>query len=283
MLDKIIDGKSISQFIKSEIKQRVGDIVNTGGAVKLAVVVVEGDISSKIYANSNKKACDKIGIETEIIELLNNTEQVELLSLIDDLNERKDINGIIVQMPLPNHIDEDEVFKRIKSEKDVEGVNPYNIGMLSIGKATFAPCTAQGVIELIKRSNIEIEGKNCVVIGRSNIVGKPISMLLLNESGTVTTCHSKTLNLREVCRSADILVASVGKAKFVTSDMVKDGAIIVDVGIHRLEDNSLCGDVDFDSCIEKASLITPVPGGVGAMTVAMLMRNSVKAYEQQKF
>lgn len=281
MIDKIIDGKEISRQIKDEVRNEVNSIKSNGGRVKLAVVVVDGNKASQIYAINNRKSCEKVGIETITIELPNNVEESQLIEEIEILNERKDVNGILVHVPLPKHINEEKVLQKINPKKDMDGFHPYNIGMLSLGKPIFKPCTPAGVIELIKRMNIEIIGKNCVVIGRSNIVGKPISMLLLEEHGTVSICHSKSEDLERICTEADILIAAVGRPKFIKSNMIKEGATVIDVGIHRLQDNSICGDVDFNDCKTKAGLITPVPGGVGPMTIAMLMQNCVRAYRKQ--
>ncbi len=226
---------------------------------------------------NKKKACEYIGIRSLSYELPGETTEEELLDTIKELNNRKDVNGILVQLPLPGHIDEDRVLLAIDPEKDVDGFHPVNVGNLSIGRPGYVSCTPAGVIQLLKRSGVEIEGKECVVLGRSNIVGKPMAMLLTRENGTVTVCHSRTRNLQEITRRADILVVAIGKPKFVTRDFVKDGAVVIDVGIHRNEDNKLCGDVDFDSAAEHTAAITPVPGGVGPMTIAMLMHNCVEA------
>ena len=247
----------------------------------LAVIIVGDDPASRIYVNNKKKACEACGIYSEEHALKADTTEKELLELIDSLNKRKDINGILVQLPLPKGIDSEKVLLSILPEKDVDAFHPVNVGKIMIGNFDFLPCTPAGVMELIHLTGIEVSGKECVVVGRSNIVGKPQAMLLLHENGTVTICHSRTKDLKEVCRRADILVAAVGKPKFITADMVKEGAVVIDVGMDRDENGKLCGDVDYDSVAEIASAITPVPGGVGPMTIAMLMKNTVKAAEIQ--
>ena len=271
---KLIDGKAISGMIKDELKEYVAEN-GLGERICLAVVQVGEDPASKVYVNNKKKACQYIGIGSESYELDGETSQEELLSLIDRLNGDERITGILVQLPLPSHINEDTVIRRISPSKDVDGFHPMNVGALSIGEKGFVSCTPAGIIELLKRSNIEIEGKECVVVGRSNIVGKPMAMLLLRENGTVTVCHSRTVNLKEVCRRADILIVAIGKPGFINREYVKEGAAVIDVGIHRKEDGSLCGDVDFEDVEPVAGAITPVPGGVGPMTIAMLMNNCV--------
>jgi methylenetetrahydrofolate dehydrogenase (NADP+)/methenyltetrahydrofolate cyclohydrolase len=277
----LIDGKAIAEQIKQEVLADVNKIKASGGEPSLAVIIVGADPASQVYVGNKKKACEYTGIKSLSYELPEETAESELISLIETLNQSKNVNGILVQLPLPKHINEERVLLTINPDKDVDGFHPYNVGLLSVGAGRLISCTPAGVIELIKRSGISVEGKNCVVIGRSNIVGKPAAYLLLKENGTVTICHSRTKNLAEICRSADILVAALGKPKFVTAEMIKDGAVIIDVGIHRLEGKKLCGDVDFDGCKEKASYITPVPGGVGPMTIAMLMKNCVEAYHMQ--
>ena len=277
----IIDGKAISTDIKNEVKAKTEKLKDKGVVPCLAVVLVGEDPASQVYVRNKKKACEYCGIKSLNYELSADTTEDELLSLIDELNENKECNGILVQLPLPKHIDENKVLLRIKPEKDVDGFHPYNVGLLSIGKAELKACTPAGCIELIKRSGVDITGKNCVVVGRSNIVGKPVSMLLLSENGTVTTCHSKTRDIGSVCREADILVAAVGIPKFIKGDMVKDGVVVIDVGINRMENGKLCGDVDFEEVEKKASYITPVPGGVGPMTIAMLMNNCITACKRQ--
>lgn len=273
---RLIDGKLISTQIKDELKAEVAALKEKGIVPCLAVIQVGNDPASSVYVNNKKKACAYIGIESLAYELEENISQEELLGIIDELNHNDIVNGILVQLPLPKHIDEEAVIKSIAPEKDVDGFHPETVGNMCIGSKGFLPCTPAGVIQLLKRSNIEIEGKECVVIGRSNIVGKPMALLLLRENGTVTITHSRTKDLKEITKRADILVAAIGKPKFVTADYVKEGAVVIDVGIHRNADNKLCGDVDFDDVIHKVSAITPVPGGVGPMTIAMLMNNCVE-------
>lgn len=277
----IIDGKKISQEIKDEVKEKVEQLSKKGIQPCLAVILVGDDPASQVYVRNKKRACEYCGIKSLNYELPEETTEEELLALVDELNNSKECNGILVQLPLPKHIDENKVLLKIKPEKDVDGFHPYNVGLLSIGKADLKACTPAGCIELIKRSGVDITGKNCVVVGRSNIVGKPVGMLLLSENGTVTTCHSKTKNMSDICKSADILVVAIGKEKFIKADMVKEGAVVIDVGINRMENGKLCGDVDFDEVEKKASLITPVPGGVGPMTIAMLMNNCLIACKKQ--
>lgn len=277
---QLIDGKLISTQIKDELKVEVADLKAKGVTPCLAVIQVGSDPASCVYVNNKKKACAYIGIESLSYELEENISQEELLTIIDELNHNEMVNGILVQLPLPKHIDENTVIHAIAPEKDVDGFHPETVGNMCIGSKGFLPCTPAGVIQLLKRSNIEIEGKECVVIGRSNIVGKPMAMLLLRENGTVTITHSRTKDLKEITKRADILVAAIGKPKFVTAEYVKEGAVVIDVGIHRNENNKLCGDVDFDDVIEKVSAITPVPGGVGPMTIAMLMNNCVETVRQ---
>ena len=274
---KLIDGKQISKEIKDELKELVAKKKEEGLKATLAVIQVGTDPASTVYVGNKKKACEYIGIRSLAYELPEETTQEELLGLIDQLNKDDSVNGILVQLPLPNHMCEDDVIKRIDPKKDVDGFHPQSVGSLSIGQKGFVSCTPAGVIQLLKRSGIEIEGKECVVLGRSNIVGKPMALLLLRENGTVTICHSKTKDLKEVTKRADILVVAVGKPKMVTAEYVKEGAVVIDVGIHRMENQKLCGDVDFDSVEPVASYITPVPGGVGPMTIAMLMNNCVEA------
>lgn len=277
----IIDGKKISQEIKDEVKAKAEQLKAAGIEPCLAVILVGEDPASRVYVRNKKRACEYCGIKSLSYELPESTTEEELLALVDKLNNDKSCNGILVQLPLPKHINEEKVLLKIKPEKDVDGFHPYNVGLLSIGSADLKACTPAGCIELIKRSGIDICGKNCVVVGRSNIVGKPVGMLLLAENGTVTTCHSKTKNMAEVCANADILVVAIGKEKFIKADMIKEGAVIIDVGINRMEDGKLCGDVDFDEAVTKAGYITPVPGGVGPMTIAMLMNNCITACEKQ--
>lgn len=276
-MSRIIDGKAIATQIKEELKEEVALLGKDGVTVGLAVILVGDDAASSIYVNNKKKACEYVGIRSVSYELSKDTSQEELLALIDRLNHDDTVNGILVQLPLPAHIDEETVITAISSDKDVDGFHTESAGRLLVGKKGFLPCTPAGIIQLIRRSGFTIEGKECVVIGRSNIVGKPMAVLLLRENGTVTVAHSKTENLKEVASRADILVVAVGKPKFITADYVKEGAVVIDVGIHRLEGKKLCGDVDFDDVQEKAAAITPVPGGVGPMTIAMLMANCVEA------
>lgn len=273
---QLIDGKLISAQIKDELKAEVAQMKEKGINPCLAVIQVGNDPASSVYVNNKKKACAYIGIESLSYELEETVSQDALLELIFELNENEKVNGILVQLPLPKHIDENAVIEAIIPSKDVDGFHPETVGNMCIGTRGFLPCTPAGVIQLLKRSNIEIEGKECVIIGRSNIVGKPMAMLLLRENGTVTITHSRTKDLKEVTKRADILVVAIGKPKFVTKDFVKKDAVVIDVGIHRNEDNKLCGDVDFDDVVEKVSAITPVPGGVGPMTIAMLMNNCVE-------
>lgn len=278
----IINGKIISDRIKEELKEKVAKLTENNTYVKLAVIQVGNDKASSVYVQNKKKACEYIGIGSESFELEVNTTEDELIAIVNELNNRDDINGILVQLPLPSHIDEDKILQTISAEKDVDGFHPMNVGALCLGTDGFVSCTPAGIIELLKRSDISIEGKECVVVGRSNIVGKPMSMLLLKENGTVTVCHSRTNELKEVTKRADILIVAIGKAKFITKEYIKEGAVVIDVGIHRNEENKLCGDVDFDDVIEHVSAITPVPGGVGPMTIAMLMSNCVKSASRSK-
>lgn len=276
---KLIDGKKISGEIKDELKEKVAQLKEQGIEVTLAVIQVGNDPASTVYVGNKKKACAYIGIRSLAYELPGETTQEELLALVRELNDRKDVNGILVQLPLPAHIDEDIVIRTIAPEKDVDGFHPQSVGLLSIGQKGFVSCTPAGIIQLLKRSGVEIDGRECVVVGRSNIVGKPMAMLLIRENGTVTVCHSHTKDLKEVTRRADILVVAIGKRQFITADYVKEGATVIDVGMHRKEDGKLCGDVDFDSVEPVAGAITPVPGGVGPMTIAMLMNNCVSSVE----
>lgn len=278
---KIIDGKAISLEIKNEVKKEVETLLEKGIKPCLAVILVGENPASQVYVRNKKKACEYVGIKSLSYELSSETREDELLKLIDSLNKNSECNGILVQLPLPNHIDEDKVLLAIDPKKDVDGFHPYNVGLLSIGNAVLKACTPAGCIELIKRSGIDISGKKCIVVGRSNIVGKPVSMLLTAENATVTLCHSKTKNIEEEIRKGDIIIAAVGKPNFIKGDMISEGAVIIDVGINRLESGNLCGDVDFEECSEKASFITPVPGGVGPMTIAMLMKNCVSACKSQ--
>ncbi len=276
-----IDGKAVAAKIRAQVAQDVEALKARGICPGMAVVLVGDDPASKIYVNNKKKACAETGIYSEEHLLPAETTQEELLALIEKLNADEKIHGILVQSPLPKHLDEKLVVEHIDPRKDVDAFHAYNVGKIMIGDFTFLPCTPAGVIELIRSTGVPIEGKNCVVVGRSNIVGKPMAMLLLHNNGTVTICHSRTKNLAEICRGADILVAAVGKPKFITADMVKPGAVVIDVGMDRDENGKLCGDVDFDAVEPIASYITPVPGGVGPMTIALLMKNAVRAAEIQ--
>ncbi len=278
---QLIDGKKISAEIKEEVKAKVAEYKEQGVDITLAVIQVGNDPASSVYVGNKKKACEFVGIRSLSYELPEETTQEELLNLVKELNERADVNGILVQLPLPKQIDEETVLNTISPLKDVDGFHPMNVGALCIGKAGFVSCTPAGIIELLKRSNVEIAGKECVVIGRSNIVGKPMALLLLRENGTVTVTHSRTADLKEVTSRADILVVAIGKPKMITADYVKEGAVVIDVGIHRDANNKLCGDVDFDNVADKCSAITPVPGGVGPMTIAMLMKNCVESVALQ--
>lgn len=273
-MGKRIDGKAISQMVKDELKERVKK-ENIDAC--LAVIQVGNDPASTVYVGNKKKACEYIGIRSLSYELPEETKEEELLELIGELNGRADVDGILVQLPLPSHMDEDKVIKTISPQKDVDGFHPQSVGALSIGQPGFVSCTPAGVIQLLKRSGVEIEGKECVIVGRSNIVGKPMALLMLRENATVTVCHSRTKDLKEVTKRADILIVAIGKPKFITKDYVKEGVVVIDVGIHRGSDNKLCGDVDFDEVEPVTSAITPVPGGVGPMTIAMLMNNCVEA------
>lgn len=274
---QIIDGKAISARIKDELKEEVARKKAEGKQITLAVIQVGNDPASTVYVGNKKKACAYIGIDSVSYELPEETSQDELLALIDKLNEDPKITGILVQLPVPDHIDEDTIIRRISPQKDVDGFHPMSVGALCIGEKGFVSCTPAGVIKLLEYSGIEIAGKECVVIGRSNIVGKPMALLLLRENGTVTVCHSKTKDLKEVCKRADILVVAIGRPKMINEEYIKDGAVVIDVGIHRMDNGRLCGDVDFDRVVDKCSAITPVPGGVGPMTIAMLMYNVVNA------
>ena len=273
----IIDGKQISADIKEELKQEVARLKEVGHSCCLAVIQVGSDPASSVYVGNKKKACAYIGIESLAYELPEETTEEELLAIIEQLNQDDHVHGILCQLPLPKHINEDRVIAAISPEKDVDGFHPQNVGALVIGQKGFVSCTPACIIQLLKRSNIDIAGKHCVVIGRSNIVGKPMALLMLRENATVTVCHSKTSNLKELCSQADILIVAIGKPRFIGAEYVKDGAVVIDVGIHRDENNKLCGDVRYEEVEPKASYITPVPGGVGPMTIAMLMNNCVEA------
>ena len=279
---QIIDGKAISKQIKEECRLKAERYKAQGIEITLAVIQVGSDPASGVYVRNKKRACEECGIKSLSYELPEETSEEELLSLIGSLNADREVNGILVQLPLPEQIDEDKVIQAIDVAKDVDGFHPMSAGALCTGQKGFVSCTPAGIIELLKRSNIEISGKECVVAGRSNIVGKPAALLLLRENGTVTLCHSKTADLKEVTKRADILVVAVGRPKFITADYVKEGAVVIDVGIHRNENGKLCGDVDFDSVAPKCSAITPVPGGVGPMTIAMLMSNCVASVDLSK-
>ncbi|MDY5934736.1 MAG: bifunctional methylenetetrahydrofolate dehydrogenase/methenyltetrahydrofolate cyclohydrolase FolD [Oscillospiraceae bacterium] len=279
---KLISGKEISLSVKERVAEEVKDLKKNGIEPCLAVILVGDDPASKVYVNNKKKACEFCGIRSLEYILPADASQEELNSLVEKLNSDESVNGILCQLPLPTHLDEKEVLNLIKPEKDVDAFHPENVGHIMIGDFNFLPCTPAGIMEMLKYENIGLDGKNCVIIGRSNIVGKPMAMLMLKENATVTVCHSHTKNLKEVVARADVVVAAVGKAKFVTADMIKDGAVIIDVGINRCDDGKLYGDVDFEACKEKASYITPVPGGVGPMTIATLMQNTVTAAKIQK-
>lgn len=272
---QIIDGKKIAQEIKDELREKVLALQEEGVSVSLAVIQVGDDPASSVYVNNKKKACAYIGIRSVAYELGEETTEDELLSLIDELNRDASVNGILVQLPLPSHIREEQIIRAIDPKKDVDGFHPENVGRLVTGGKGFVSCTPAGIIQLLKRSGIAIRGKNCVVVGRSNIVGKPMALLMLREDATVTVAHSKTQNLKEICRQADILIVAIGKPQYITADYVKEGAVVIDVGIHRGEGKKLCGDVNYDEVFPSVAAITPVPGGVGPMTIAMLMNNCV--------
>lgn len=276
-----IDGKAVSAKVREEVAKEVAALKEQGICPGLAVVIVGDDPASRIYVNNKKKACQATGIYSEEYALPAETTQEELLALVDKLNHKKDIHGILVQSPLPKGLDEEAVVEAIDPKKDVDAFHAYNVGKIMLGDYQFLPCTPAGIMELLKAYDISVEGKRCVVIGRSNIVGKPMAMLLLHQNGTVTVCHSRTKDLPEVTRQADILVSAVGKSHFVTADMVRPGAVVIDVGMNRDENGKLCGDVDFDQVEPIASYITPVPGGVGPMTIAMLLKNTVTAAKMQ--
>ena len=278
----LIDGKKISTEVKDELKVTVEELKKQGVETCLAVIQVGDDPASSIYVRNKKRACAYVGIESLSYELPEETTEDQLVKLVKELNENDNVHGILVQLPLPKHINADTIIRTISPDKDVDGFHPESVGRLCIGEPGFVSCTPAGIIQLLKRSGIEIEGKECVVVGRSNIVGKPMSILLLRENGTVTITHSRTKDLKEVTGRADILVVAIGKPKFITADYVKEGAVVIDVGMHRNEENKLCGDVDFDDIKDKVSAITPVPGGVGPMTIAMLMYNCVKAAKGQE-
>lgn len=278
---QILDGKKVSQRVKDELKCKVVELKKEGIDPGLAVIIVGNDSASRVYVNNKKKACEYIGIRSEEYALPEETTQEELLELVEELNGRKDIHGILCQLPLPKHINEETILYAIDPKKDVDAFHPVNVGKIMIGDFDFLPCTPAGVMDLIEESGIDLTGKECVVVGRSNIVGKPQAMLLLHKNATVTICHSKTRDLREVCKRADVLVVAVGRAKMIDASYIKEGAVVIDVGMDRDESGKLCGDVDFDSACTVAGAITPVPGGVGPMTIATLMRNAVTAAEKQ--
>lgn len=280
-MSNIIDGKKIAEQIKQNLAVDVTQLKQKGINVGLAVVIVGNDPASRVYVNSKKKDCELVGIKSIEYALSEETTEQQLLELIDKLNADNEVNGILVQLPLPKHIDENKVIEKISPNKDVDAFHPYNVGKIMIGDFDFLPCTPAGCMDLIESTGVEIAGKNCVVVGRSNIVGKPMMMLLLHKSGTVTICHSKTKNLAEICSKADILVVAIGRANFITKDMIKPGAVVIDVGMNRLEDGKLYGDVEFSGASEVASFITPVPGGVGLMTRATLLKNTITAAIKQ--
>ncbi|MDD6269246.1 MAG: bifunctional methylenetetrahydrofolate dehydrogenase/methenyltetrahydrofolate cyclohydrolase FolD [Oscillospiraceae bacterium] len=282
MMAQIISGKAVSASVREELKKETAALIESSGIYPgLAVILVGNDPASQVYVRNKQLACEELGFHPFEYKLGENTTQEQLLDLINVLNKDPKVHGILVQLPLPDHLDEQSVLYSIDPAKDVDAFHPMNVGRIMIGSYSFLPCTPAGVMELLDASGIEIAGKNCVVVGRSNIVGKPMSMLLLQRSGTVTICHSKTKNLKEVCAEADILVVAIGKPKFITADMVKEGAVVIDVGINRDENNKLCGDVDYESVEPKAGYITPVPGGVGPMTITMLMKNTLRAAKMQ--
>ncbi len=274
---KIIDGKKISAEIKEELKEQVAQLKLAGVEGALAVIQVGNDPASGVYVRNKKKACEYIGIHSKAFELPEETTQKELLELIEKLNEDEAVNGILVQLPVPAHIDEKTIINAISPLKDVDGFHPESVGSLMIGQPGFVSCTPAGIIELLRRSKVKMDGANCVIVGRSNIVGKPMAFLMLRENATVTVTHSHTKDLKDICKNADILIVAIGKKEFITGDYIKPGAVVIDVGIHRDENNKLSGDVKYDEAEEIASMITPVPGGVGPMTIAMLMHNCVEA------
>ncbi len=278
----VIDGRAVAAKVRSEIKEEVSEFVKSGITPGLAVVIVGNNQASRAYVNNKEKACEEVGIRSEEYALPEETTEEELLELVKKLNGKEDVDGILVQMPLPKQINEEKILNAIVPTKDVDAFHPVNVGKIMIGNYDFLPCTPAGVMELIKETGTDISGKECVVIGRSNIVGKPMAMLLLHANGTVTICHSRTKNLKETVSRADIVVAAIGKAKFITADMIKEGAVVIDVGMNRDENGKRCGDVDFESVKEKASFITPVPFGVGPMTITMLLKNTLKAAELRK-
>lgn len=281
MKAKLIDGKAVSASLREAMKAEVEELAEQGITPGLAVVLVGDDPASQVYVRNKEKGCEELGIYSEKYELPASTTQRELLDLVETLNKKPDIDGILVQLPLPDHLDSNAVIEAISPDKDVDAFHASNVGRIMLGDYRFLPCTPAGIMELIHSTGIEVAGKECVVVGRSNIVGKPMAMLLLHENGTVTVCHSKTRNLAEVTRRADILVAAVGKPNFITAEMVKEGAVVIDVGMNRDGDGKLCGDVDFKAVAEVAGAITPVPGGVGPMTITMLLKNTITAAKKQ--
>ncbi len=278
---KIIDGKLVSQSVKDDVKAQTLALKEQDIDVTLAVIIVGDDPASRVYVNNKKKACEYVGFKSLEYALPADTTQQQLMDLVNELNNREDVNGILCQLPLPKHLDEKEIIEAISPLKDVDAFHAVNVGKIMIGDYDFLPCTPAGVMEMLSYYDIDVTGKNCVVIARSNIVGKPMAMLLLHKNGTVTITHSRTVDLKNVTNKADVLVAAIGKAKFVSEDMVKDGAVVIDVGMNRDENGKLCGDVDFDNVAPKCSYITPVPGGVGPMTIAVLMKNTLKACKLQ--
>lgn len=278
---KIIDGKAVSAYIKDQVKEKAAELKQQGKEITLAVIIVGSDPASRVYVNNKKKACEYVGFRSLEFALPEETTENELLELIDKLNADESVNGILCQLPVPKHINDERVIDRISPDKDVDGFSKINVGRLWVGDYDLAACTPMGVMELLRYYDIDVSGKDCVIIGRSNIVGKPMAALLLEQNGTVTLCHSRTKNLSEVTSKADILVAAVGRASFVTADMVKEGAVVIDVGINRTAEGKLCGDVDFEAVKDKTSYITPVPGGCGPMTIALLMKNTLIAAEKQ--
>jgi methylenetetrahydrofolate dehydrogenase (NADP+)/methenyltetrahydrofolate cyclohydrolase len=281
---RIIDGRAISAFVKSQVLEDITELKQKGIDVTLAVIIIGDDPASEVYVRNKEKTCKELGIHSKVFHWdFSNPEmgQHRILELIESLNNDPEINGILCQLPLPEGYDEKAIIGAIKPEKDVDAFHPENVGHIMIGDFNFLPCTPAGIMEMLRYENIDLDGKNCVVIGRSNIVGKPMAMLMLKENATVTICHSRTKNLKEIVAGADVIVAAVGRPNFVTADMVKDGAVIIDVGINKIDDGKLCGDVDFEACKEKASYITPVPGGVGPMTIATLMQNTITAAKKQ--
>ena len=275
-----IDGKEVSASVRNDITEKVNELKAKGITPGLAVIIVGNDPASRVYVNNKKKGCEQTGMNSFEYALPEETTTEDLIALIEKLNGDKDVHGILCQLPVPKHIDEEKVLNSISPDKDVDAFHPVNCGKVMTGDYTFAPCTPAGMIEMLKYYNIPVAGKHCVIIGRSNIVGKPMAMLMLKENATVTICHSRTQNLSKITKQADVLVAAVGRPKFVTADMVKDDAVVLDVGINRMEDGKLCGDVDFDAVCEKTSYITPVPGGVGPMTITMLLKNTLAAAEK---